>query len=107
MKQLLSVLHAAGGALRREVLSQSVAGALLRPAKRRGWIEEDGDEVRLTARGRLIAIDEIPLIPEQDRVECRCGLVVDRQDEAQMDYIRRHQAGDRSTRVCPYFEGGS
>jgi len=101
MKQLVVYLDEADGPVDRESIRGRIHGGLLPPAVRRGLIERSDGVLTLTERGRLVARDQIPEVPEEHRMICACGLVVDDRDAAQVDYLRRHQEGDPETRVCP------
>jgi len=101
MKQLVQLIEEAGGSVRREELRGRGHGGLIPRAVRRGLVEEAQGALRLTARGRVVAAGDTQEIPEARRAICECGLVFDHEDEAQMEYMRRHQAGAPETRACP------
>lgn len=101
MKQLVLLIEEAGGSIAREELRGRVHGGIVPPALRRGLVAEVGGALRLTDRGRAVAAGDVSEIPEGRRAICECGLVFDREDKAQMEYMRRHQVGDPETRACP------
>lgn len=101
MRVLVQIVNDAGGRVARDAVRGRVHGGLIVPAVKRGLIEEDGSDLILTERGVAVATGSVEPIPESARIECVCGLLIDGRDEAQIEFLRLHRAGDSSVKSCP------